>query len=68
MLLSYLMQQSRSAGILVKSQSVDLAEKCFPARHYHLSTVEFDCDIFICDLAEQMGGRGLARCVPWPAV
>lgn len=66
-LLSYLMQQSRSSGILVKSQRVDLAQKCFPTRHHHLITVEFDRDIFICDLAEQMGGRRLA-CLPWPAL
>src|SRR6516225_2973704 len=64
-LLSYLMEQSRSARILVQSQSVDLAQKCFPACHHHGATVDLDRDLLICNLAEQIGGRYQPRGPLW---
>src|SRR5258705_7929687 len=62
---SYLMEQSRSARVLVQRQRVDLAQESFPTRHHHSSAIDVDRDWLSRNFAEEIGGRYWPRRLPW---
>jgi len=54
-LLAYLIEQPRSASILVQSHRMNLAQESFPMRHDHFAAVDFDLDLLTSNFAEQTG-------------